>query len=175
LCGGDHLHRECPEKGKEDSTPACCNCKLAEGEKPHPSTYRGCSHAKEEMRWKKIPRTPKPSTGRAFSSKYTTSSMSFAEALQSKADQTQQSHLSQAAAAATVTVIQPRVQTSSKWQQAGQSAPAHILNSSPLDNMVRVVTVVQQFITEYNGAVSKEAKIQALSKIILTLLEQNDK
>jgi hypothetical protein len=54
-CGGSHLHRECPEKGKEDSTPACCNCKLAEGEKPHPSTYRGCSHAKEEMCQKKIP------------------------------------------------------------------------------------------------------------------------
>jgi hypothetical protein len=106
-----HLHRECPEKGKKDSTPACCNCKLAEGEKPHPSTYRGCNHAKEEVRRKKIPRTPKPSTGRAFSSKCTTSSMSFVEALQSKADQTQQSHPSQAAAAATVAVDQPRVQT----------------------------------------------------------------
>jgi hypothetical protein len=69
---------------------------------------------------------------------------------------------------------QPRVQTSSKWQKAGQSAPAQIVNSLPLDNMVRVVTVVQQFMTEYNDAVSKEAKIQAMSKIVLTLLEQND-
>jgi hypothetical protein len=98
--------------------------------------------------------------------------MSFAEALQSKADQTQQSHPSQAAAASTFTVDQPRVHTSSKWQQAGQSAPAQIVNSSPRDNMVRVVTVVQQFMTEYNGAVSKEAKIQAISKIVLTLLEK---
>jgi hypothetical protein len=63
-CGGGHLHRECLEEGKEDSTPPCCNCKLGEGEKPHPSTYRGCSHAKEELRRKKIPRTPKPRTGR---------------------------------------------------------------------------------------------------------------
>jgi hypothetical protein len=100
--------------------------------------------------------------------------MSFAETLQRKADQTQQSHPSQAALAATVTGDQPRVQTSSKWQQAGQSAPAHIVNSLPLDNIVRVVTVVQQIMTEYNGAVSKEAKIQAISKIVLTLLEQND-
>jgi hypothetical protein len=100
--------------------------------------------------------------------------MSFAEALQSKVDHTQQSHPSQAAAAATVTVDQPRVQTSPKWQKAGLSAPAQIINSLPLDNMVRVVTVVQQFMTEYNGAVSKEAKIQAISKIVLTLLEQND-
>jgi hypothetical protein len=90
-CGGGHLHRECPGNGNEDSTSACCNCKPAEGEQPHPSTYICCSHTKE-MRWKKIPKTPKPSTGRVFSSKYTTSSMSFAEALQNKEDQTQQRH-----------------------------------------------------------------------------------
>jgi hypothetical protein len=145
-CGGGHLHRECPEKGKEDSTPACCNCKLSDGEQPHPLNYRDCSHAKEEMRRRKIPRTPNPSTGRAFS-KYITSGVSFAEALQSKGDQTQQSHPRQAAAAATVTVDQPRVQTSLQWQEAGQSAPAHIVNSLPLNSMVRVVTVVQQFMT----------------------------
>jgi hypothetical protein len=87
---------------------------LAEGEQPHASNYRGCSHAKEEMRKRKIPRTPKPSTGRAFSSRHITSGVSFAEALQSKADQTQQSHPRQAAAAATVAVDQPRVQTSSQ-------------------------------------------------------------
>jgi hypothetical protein len=67
----------------------------------------------------------------------------------------------------------PRIQTSSKWQKAGQSAPAQIVNSLPLDNMVRVVTVVQQFMTECNDAVCKEAKIQAISKIVLTLVEQN--
>jgi hypothetical protein len=73
-----------------------------------------------------------------------------------------------------VTVDKPRVQISSQWQKAGQSAPAQILNSLPLDNMIRVVTVVQQFMTQYNDAVSKEAKIQAISKIVLTFLEQND-
>jgi hypothetical protein len=36
-CGGGHLHRDCPEKGNEKSTPACCNCKLAEGEAAHPA------------------------------------------------------------------------------------------------------------------------------------------
>jgi hypothetical protein len=58
-------------------------------------------------------------------------------------------------------------------QKVGQSAPAQIVNSLPLDNMVRVVTVVQQFMTEYNDDVSNEAKMQAISKIVLTLLEQN--
>jgi hypothetical protein len=80
------------------------------------------TEATEEMCRRKIPRTPKPSTGRAFSSKYITSGVSFAEALQSKGDQTQQSHPRQSAVAATVTVDQPTVQTSSQWQEAVQSA-----------------------------------------------------
>jgi hypothetical protein len=42
-CGGGHLHKECPEKG----IPACRNCKLVDGEEPHPSNYRGRRHAKE--------------------------------------------------------------------------------------------------------------------------------
>jgi hypothetical protein len=46
-CGGGHLHKDCPEKGSESSTPVCCNCQLAEGEKPHPANYRGYKLAKE--------------------------------------------------------------------------------------------------------------------------------
>jgi hypothetical protein len=46
--GGGLLHKECPEEGKEDSAPSCCNCNLAEGEKPHPSTYRGCREEQSE-------------------------------------------------------------------------------------------------------------------------------
>jgi hypothetical protein len=162
-----------PEKGKENSTLACCNCKLAEGEKTHPSNYRGCSHAKEEMHRWKIPMASKPNTGRASSSKYIMPGMSFTEALQSKADQTQQSHPCQDAAAASATMDQPRVQIPPKWQEEGQSVPAPTVNSLPLDNMVRVVTAVQQFMTEFNDAVSKEAKIQAISKTAPTLMEQN--
>jgi hypothetical protein len=48
-CGGGHLHKKCPEKEtKETSVPRCCNYSLKECERPHPSNYRGCSHAKEE-------------------------------------------------------------------------------------------------------------------------------
>jgi hypothetical protein len=43
-----HLHRECPEKTNTESTPRCCNCSLVEREKPHPVSFRICSHAKEE-------------------------------------------------------------------------------------------------------------------------------
>jgi hypothetical protein len=48
-CGGGHLHKECPQKGNPDLTPACCNCRLAEGGKAHPANYRGCKHARKEL------------------------------------------------------------------------------------------------------------------------------
>jgi hypothetical protein len=64
FCFGDgHLH-EYPEKENAASTPACCNCRLAEGEKVHPANYRGCRHATTK---RKTQRTPKSSTGKLFS------------------------------------------------------------------------------------------------------------
>jgi hypothetical protein len=81
---GDHLHKECPEKGNAASTPTCCNCKLAEGEKAHPANYQGCSHAKEEIQKRKVQRAPKLATGRVFSSTLTTPGVSFAAALHNR-------------------------------------------------------------------------------------------
>jgi hypothetical protein len=40
--------------------------------------------------------------------------------------------------------------------------------------LLRTVIVVQQFMTESNGAVSEEKKIVVIIKIILNLLKQND-
>jgi hypothetical protein len=80
-CGGGHLHKECPEKDNAASTPACCNCQLAEGEKPHPAHYRGCRHAREELQRRKAQRAPKTAAGRVFSSNLTTPGVSFAAAL----------------------------------------------------------------------------------------------
>jgi hypothetical protein len=39
--------------------------------------------------------------------------------------------------------------------------------------MLKVVTVVQQIMTESNGAVLEEDKILAITKIVLNLMEQN--
>jgi hypothetical protein len=39
--------------------------------------------------------------------------------------------------------------------------------------MLRVVTVVQQIMTEINGAVSEEEKIVAITKIVLNLMKQD--
>jgi hypothetical protein len=58
-------------------------------------------------------------------------------------------------------------------QETGQSVWAPNVNSQPLDNMLRVVTVVQQIMTEFNGAVSEEDKIVVITKIVLNLMKQN--
>jgi hypothetical protein len=81
-CGGGHLHKECPESGKETSVPNCCNCSLREGEKPHPSNYRGCSHAKEEALRRRSQRsTTKETLGRTFASRNIMPGKSFAAVL----------------------------------------------------------------------------------------------
>jgi hypothetical protein len=49
--------------------------------------------------------------------------------------------------------------------------PVRDVNTLPLDNMFRVVSVVQQIMTEFNGAVSEEAKIVAIPKIVLNLMK----
>jgi hypothetical protein len=40
--------------------------------------------------------------------------------------------------------------------------------------MLRVVTVVQQIMTEFSGAVSEEGKRVAITKIVLNIMKQND-
>jgi hypothetical protein len=57
-------------------------------------------------------------------------------------------------------------------QETGQSVQAPNVSSQPLDNMLRVVTVVQQIMTEFNGAVLEEEKIVAITKIVLNVMKQ---
>jgi hypothetical protein len=131
-CGSGHLHKECPEKTNNASTPACCNLKLVDGEKTHPSKYRGCSHAKEEIRRRKAKRTPKNKTGRvfsSFSSNYTTPGLSFETALGNKS-----SNLIH-------TAFQWQLQPQQRQQKPGQSVLGTNVYSLPLDNMFRVVVV----------------------------------
>jgi hypothetical protein len=39
--------------------------------------------------------------------------------------------------------------------------------------MFKVVTAVQQIMTEFSGAVSEEQKILAITKVVLNLMKQN--
>jgi hypothetical protein len=76
-CGGDHLHRECPEKTNAESTPRCCNYTLTEGENPHSASYRGCSHAKGELQRRNA---PEGSSGRMISSELNSPEQSYTSA-----------------------------------------------------------------------------------------------
>jgi hypothetical protein len=59
-----------------------------------------------------------------------------------------------------------------KQQATDESVGAPNVNSLPLDtSMLRIVTVAQQFVTEFNGAVSEEDKTVAITKIILNLMK----
>jgi hypothetical protein len=84
--GGGHLHKDYPEKENNTSTPTCCNCKLADGAKPHLSNYRGCSHAREEIRRRRFQKVEKKTTGRIFSPSYMAPDLSFAAALSKQPD-----------------------------------------------------------------------------------------
>jgi hypothetical protein len=67
----------------------------------------------------------------------------------------------------------PSVPAPVPQQKSGQSVEARNVNSEHLGNMLRVVTVVQQIMIEFSGAVSEEAKIVAITKIVLSLMKQN--
>jgi hypothetical protein len=43
----------------------------------------------------------------------------------------------------------------------------------PMDNMHKVISAVQQIMTELSGAVSEEGKIVAITKIVLKLMKEN--
>jgi hypothetical protein len=170
-CAGGHLHKDCPEKGNDESTPACCNCTLVDGEKPHLSNYRGCSHAREEVHRRKVQTIPKNTTGRVFSSNYTKPGLSFAAALRNNVEQQQQPHPQRPSVAGLASVEKRSVTAPVQQKDAGQSVPATDVNSPPLE--LRVVTVIQQIMTEFNGAVSEEDNIVVITKIALNFMKQN--
>jgi hypothetical protein len=62
-----------------------------------------------------------------------------------------------------------------KQQETGQSAQTPIANSEPRDNIFQVLTVVQHIIVELKGALSKEAKILTITKIVFNLMKGDGK
>jgi hypothetical protein len=147
---------------------------LAEGEKIHPTNYQGCRHAKEEMQKKKSQRTPKTTTGMEFSTNLITPGMCFAVVLRDKTEKQQQPQTHQVAGPVTMEPRVPAALPQHEQQKTGQSVWAPNVNSLSLDKMLKVVvTVVQQIMTESNGSVLEEAKILAITKIVLNLMEQN--
>jgi hypothetical protein len=68
----------------------------------------------------------------------------------------------------------PAALPQNEQQKAGQSVGAPHINSLSVDIMLKVVvTVVQQTMTETNGAVLDEDRILEITKIVLNLIQQN--
>jgi hypothetical protein len=107
-----------------------------------------------------------------FSSNIITPGVSFAAALRGSGDQQQQPQANQVPVAPTPTTGRQNIRAPT-LQQTGQSVQAPLLNSQPVDNMLKVVTVVQQIMTEVSGAQSQEEQIVAITKIVLKLMNQN--
>jgi hypothetical protein len=100
--------------------------------------------------------------------------MSFTAALRGKTEEQQQPQTHQVAGPATMEPTVPVALPQKEQQKAGHSVRASNVNSLSLDKMLKVVvTVVEQIMTESNGAVLEEAKILAITKTVLNLMEQN--
>jgi hypothetical protein len=127
---------------------------------------------KEELQKKKSQRTPKTTTRRVFSN-LTTPGVSFAAALRGSTTQQQQPQARQVPGTNPPAGVKLSTPASGHQQKAGQSVQALTVDSQPLDNVLRVVTAVQQIMTEFNGVVSKEEKIVAITKIVSNLMKQD--
>jgi activator of HSP90 ATPase len=55
---------------------------------------------------------------------------------------------------------------------SGQSVQANTINNT-LNDMFKAATIVQQIMTELNGAVTEEQKIAAITRIVLKLMKEN--
>jgi hypothetical protein len=144
-----------------------------EVEIPHPANYRGCRHAKEELQRKKLQRAPKPTTGRVFFSDTVTPGVSFATALRGAAPQEQRPLTRQLPVAVAPAARKSSVPAPVQQQKTGQSVQASHVSSPPIDNMLKVVTVVQQIMGDVSGALPQEEKIMAITKIVFNLMNQD--
>jgi hypothetical protein len=112
-------------------------------------------------------------TGKVFTSNYITSGVSYAATLRNNAGHQRQSTPSQVPVTSPSAGTKLSTPATGQQQKTGQSVRAQNTNSQPLDSMLRVVTVVQQIMTEINDAVSEEEKIVAITKIVLNLMKQD--
>jgi hypothetical protein len=101
-----------------------------------------------------------------------TPGVSFAAALQgSGGEQHQKQQTRQVPVAPPATPAKQNIRA--LQQTTDQSVQAPLVNSQPLDNMLRVVSVVQQIMTEVSCALSEEKKIEAITKTVLKIMNQN--
>jgi hypothetical protein len=75
------LHKVFHQKTNTESTPRWCNCAIVEGEKLHPASYRGYSHAKGALQKRRAQRPLEGSSGKTFFYRFISPEQSYATAL----------------------------------------------------------------------------------------------
>jgi hypothetical protein len=135
-----------------------------------PFNYRGCRHAKEEMQKRRSKRTPNNMTGRMFSSKFTTPTLSFAAALRGNSEQKKRPHLHQDSVAG---LINHETSKNEQQQERGQPVRDPNVNSFPSDNIQRTSNAVQQIMTKFENAELEQSRVMAITKLVLYLMNQN--
>jgi hypothetical protein len=149
-------------KGQYNIDTDMLQLQLVDGEEPHPSKCRGCSHAKEEMRKRKSQGAPELTTVRVFSS-----SPHHPRPIFRGCATQQQQPQPPSDEQACPTSLEAQLITSIRSVQAPN------VNSSSLSDMFSVVaTVLQQIMREINGTKSEEDSITTIIKIILKLMKQ---
>jgi ABC-type phosphate transport system substrate-binding protein len=124
------------------------------------------------MQRKKSQRSSNSGTGRTFNSNYVIPGQSFVAVLRNnlqwkpQIQQPKQVHQTPG-----VTTKVPS--TTQQHTHTGQYAQASSESSSSLGSMFEVAIVVQNIMTEFNEAVSEDAKIVAITKAALNLTKQN--
>jgi hypothetical protein len=101
--------------------------------------------------------------------------MSLAVDLRGKTEEQQQPQTHQVAVVGPATMERklPATIPQHKQQKTGQPVRAPNVNNLSLDKMLEAaVAVVQQIMTESNGALLEAAKIMAITKIVLNLRKQ---
>jgi hypothetical protein len=165
-CGGGHLHRKCPEKTNAGSTPRCCNCTLVEGEKPHPASYRGCSHAKGEQKRRRAQRGPKGFSRRTFFAKFTSAEQSYAAAI------------------ASIDQIIATKGMAERWEKRATPLSVASATVGISENgchyrltvrltKLKVATVVRQIMRELSEYILEEDKVMIVTMLVLDLMQRN--
>jgi hypothetical protein len=100
--------------------------------------------------------------------------MSFAAALRGKTEKGQQPQTHQVTGPATMEPRFPVALPQHEQQTTGQSVWVPNVNSLHLNKMLKlVVAVVQQIMKEFNAAALEEARIVAITTIVLIVMRQN--
>jgi hypothetical protein len=114
----------------------------------------------------------------AVSSNLTNPGFAFVAALRGSTEQQQRPQTHQVAVVGpgsmeSRVLVPPVFLHQHEQQVTGQSVGVPNVKNMPLDNMLRIVTVVQQIMTEFNGAVTEEEKTVVITKSVLNIMKRN--